>query len=151
MRTGLLLCGIIGSILCAYDIYITIKVEENGDFEPLCDLGFEAVQCSKVIKSDYSYLLSKWNLVSKDSMLNLSNAILFMPYYLFIIGYNFQTSIPKNVLFYASAAVCLGCVYLACVLMFVIKTLCLVCAMLYVVSGTIFYYGLEEYKEYERI
>ena len=91
MRRGtyIQLASLLGLTAAAYALYTEFKLDDNPDYEPLCNIGSWA-SCTKVgvllsgarrltprwqvFKSSYSHILSHWGLVPKGHPLDLSLA-----------------------------------------------------------------------------
>jgi len=63
---------------------------------------------------------------------------------LIILGMMSLSWVP-SVLFITSVVSCIGSAYLACILFFVLKDLCLVCTATYVVNGVLMYLNYQRY------
>jgi len=90
----------------------------------------------------------KFNLVSETSIFNQPNAMYGLFYFIAIISYNFLTFIPyrEHLLLFFSGVSVLFCFVLAYLVVFIIKSLCLVCCVSYVLNGMTFYYGYDEFQ-----
>ena len=76
--------SIIGIITSLYAIYIETKWQEDHDYVALCDIS-ATVACSKVLTSEYSHLLSAFNIVSKGSIFDRPNAQLGLLFYIIVM------------------------------------------------------------------
>merc|ERR1712032_476693 len=95
----------------------------------------------KVFTSPWAHILSHWGLVERGDLLDLSLPQLAIPYFLVLMFYPVarRKSLHASTLYLAIgvAAICFN-VYLACVLKFILKEFCIICASTYVINGTCF-------------
>jgi vitamin-K-epoxide reductase (warfarin-sensitive) len=119
MMSLLLILAFIGFGLSLYAYITEQKVKQDASFKPACDIS-DKISCSRVMLSPYA------------KMLFVSNAVIGMAYYALIAGLAYFNQI--NIIFFAAIASCLVSLYLAYLLIFKIKSFCVVCSSLYVVN-----------------
>uniref|UniRef100_A0A7S1RXN3 vitamin-K-epoxide reductase (warfarin-sensitive) n=1 Tax=Alexandrium catenella TaxID=2925 RepID=A0A7S1RXN3_ALECA len=132
---------LLGLVIAAYTIYVESQISKIPGYTAACDLGSWS-SCSRVFTSPYAHILRHWGLVEKGSLLDLSLPQLATPYFLLLMSYpvarrKSPTWAPTLFLAVGVAAVCFN-VYLACILKFVLREFCVVCASNYVVNGGCF-------------
>jgi len=112
------LLAIAGFLLSFYILYVEKKTEQDKNYQPLCDIS-DKISCTKVSKS-------KWG-----KTFGIANAVYGLLFYalLFIL-----TFINIKLIFYLAALSVLSSFYLAYVLYFKLKTVCLVCYSVYIVN-----------------
>lgn len=117
----------LGFLLSLYAYITELKIKAYSDYKPLCDLS-DRVSCSKVMNSPYSKIFL------------FSNAVWGMLFYaaafilLFFSGF-WRARVLLAVLIIISFLV--TC-YLAYLLYFKIRTICMVCTSLYVINILLF-------------
>lgn len=119
MIVSIFILSLIGFAIATYATITEKKIEENPDYKPACDIN-DRISCSKPLKSPYAKLFF------------ISNSLLSMIFYgamalLAFIG-------AHTLILLGSIAACAVSAYLAYLLYFKIKSLCLVCTSLYVVN-----------------
>ncbi|XP_046839559.1 vitamin K epoxide reductase complex subunit 1-like [Xenia sp. Carnegie-2017] len=126
----------IGVILSFYALYVELKKKNDKSFTALCDINSK-MSCSKVFSSKYGTGFGLVEpLFGKDSMFNVPNSIYGITFYalIFILGF-FN---GKTIAWLSTASCglsCIGCVYLAYILYFVLEDFCVVCVSTYAVNG----------------
>ncbi|CAE8689092.1 unnamed protein product [Polarella glacialis] len=127
---------LLGIALSIYTIYVESQINQTPGYVASCDFGSWS-SCSKVFTSSYSHILSHWGLVEKHSPLDLSLPQLAIPFFLVLMFY----PVARKKSQYAPAAyLCIGVaslgfnIYLACVLKFILKEFCIICASTYVIN-----------------
>merc|ERR1719240_819082 len=134
----------LGIALNIYTIHVEVQVATVPGYQPSCNIDsgwLRGSSCSKVFTSSYAHILSHWGLVEKGSPLDLSLPMLAIPYFVVLLCYPVmrRKSVMMPTLYLA-----VGCgaiafnVYLACILKFVLKEFCIICASTYVINGTCF-------------
>jgi vitamin-K-epoxide reductase (warfarin-sensitive) len=119
ISTIIILLAIIGFSVSLYAYKVEIRVKHDQEYRPACDIS-NRISCSKVAKSPYSTLFL------------ISNSLLGLLYYFLIIA---LTVIHSYVLlFFLSLVGVLASIYLAYLLFFKIKVLCVLCTTVYAVN-----------------
>lgn len=111
--------SIIGLVLSAYAYYVERRSSSEKKYKAVCDIS-DRMSCSKAFRSSYG------------SHMGISNSVLGVGFYL-IVGLLSYFSFD-NLVFYLSAISVIGSVYLAYVLYFKLKNLCIVCTSIYIVN-----------------
>mmetsp|Transcript_61534 Transcript_61534/g.179851 ORF Transcript_61534/g.179851 Transcript_61534/m.179851 type:complete len:168 (+) Transcript_61534:31-534(+) len=132
---------LLGLVVAAYTIYVEGQISKIPGYQAACDLGSWS-SCSRVFTSPYAHILSHWGLAEKGGLLDFSLPQLAVPYFLLLMVYpvvrrKLPTWGPTLFLAVGVGAVCFN-VYLACILKFVLREFCVVCASNYVVNGGCF-------------
>jgi vitamin-K-epoxide reductase (warfarin-sensitive) len=122
MMTCALFLAAIGFALSLYAYLVDKKLKADPTYTPACDIS-DNISCSKVATSPYANLLS------------VPNAVIGMFFYALVMlfawfGY-------EQLLMVAVIAGALISLYLAYLLYFKIKSLCLVCIATYIVNGAL--------------
>jgi vitamin-K-epoxide reductase (warfarin-sensitive) len=102
-----------------YTYFLEKKVKEQPNYRPACDLS-DRVSCTKPMKSQYGALFY------------VSNAIVGVAYYLMIIVLALLQN--HSLLLFATATGVIVSAFLAYLLYFKIKSLCLLCTSLYIIN-----------------
>lgn len=141
----MLFCGL-GILVSAYALYVETRKHRDNTYKAACDLG-ENMSCSRVLTSSYSKGFGVVEiLLGKEHFLNMPNCILGIVFYSmqFVLGMLWFSWVPA-MLFMTSVVSCVGSAYLAFVLCFVLKDLCLVCMATYVINGMLMYLNYQRY------
>ncbi|XP_005090388.1 vitamin K epoxide reductase complex subunit 1 [Aplysia californica] len=147
--TDQLLLNLMGVVICLYSLQIELRKERNPEYRAYCDIN-ERMSCSKVLTSKYSQGFGVVHLLlGKNHMLNARNCNVGLVVYvlnimLCIMGPGPLTS---RLLYYGALIMVLGCVYLACVLFFILHDVCLVCITTYVINGCLLYLAHSTYSK----
>jgi vitamin-K-epoxide reductase (warfarin-sensitive) len=130
------LLGLAGLAASYYSIYVKNQHAKNPKYKALCDLGPNA-SCTKVLTSQYGSGFGITSILfGKQSMMNQSNGILGMIFYSLQIFFGLiTTSLFSKLALFSSILACLGSLYLAFILAFVLKDLCLVCIATYIINA----------------
>jgi vitamin-K-epoxide reductase (warfarin-sensitive) len=128
---SLIILSFIGFSISFYIYLLEKKVKKNPDFKPACDIN-DRISCTKVINSPYTNLFF------------VSNSILGMLYYLIIFTLTFLNY--PALLLAASITAILVSLYLAYILYFKIKSLCLLCTSLYIINVLILIVALYNFN-----
>ncbi|KAI4455896.1 vitamin k epoxide reductase complex subunit 1 [Holotrichia oblita] len=129
------LSSFIGLALSIYAFIVEQAAAKDANYKAMCDIN-EFISCSTVFKSEYATgfgLASKF--LGKDSFFNKPNSLFGIAFYSLIIvlaQFNSKSFAVLNLLF-STFSVWLS-VYLAYLLVFVIRSLCIICAGTYVVN-----------------
>ncbi|XP_076472892.1 vitamin K epoxide reductase complex subunit 1-like protein 1 [Babylonia areolata] len=136
--TTLILCAL-GMIMSAYSIYVEVLVERLPGYKALCDIS-PTMSCSRVFSSRWGKgmgLVEK--VLSKDSVFNQPNGVYGMAVYTFLVIMAFQPEFPASLIqAVVSFMTNLGSVYLAYILFFVLRDVCVICISTYVINFLIF-------------
>ncbi|CAH1799016.1 unnamed protein product [Owenia fusiformis] len=136
----------IGIIVSLYALYIEIRKHKDPQYVAMCDLN-EHMSCSRVLTSRYGTGFGFVEyLVGKNSYLNQPNCIVgAIMFFIQIVLGQFDWWLAIEVNYYCSIIACLGCFYLAIVLFFILKDLCLVCISMYICNAAIFYLNYQRH------
>ncbi len=115
-----LILAIIGFVVSLYGFYIEEKLKKNPEYKPICDIS-DAASCTKPMKSSFGRIFG------------IRNTIIGMIFYagiavLTYLGYH-------QLALFTVVGACVVSVYLAYILYFKIKTICLICTVTYVVNA----------------
>ncbi|XP_069359547.1 vitamin K epoxide reductase complex subunit 1-like protein 1 [Maniola hyperantus] len=131
LNRAIITISLFGVLVSTYALYVELLAELRPGYKALCDIG-EHASCSKVLTSKYAKGLG---LVPEDSPFKVPNCVYGIIFYCIII---FLTTFDQvNVVrlqLGISAASLLTCVYLAYLLIFMLKDFCLVCVTTYVLN-----------------
>jgi len=132
---------ILGLALSVYAYYVERRKLRDSKYVAACDFN-EHMNCSKVLTSEYSkgFGLVR-HLLSENHPLNLPNCLCGICFYLlqFCLGqFTYSHSIGMT-LFLTSLLSCLGSVYLAYILAFILRDMCVVCISTYIVNIYLLY------------
>ncbi|TYZ57157.1 hypothetical protein PybrP1_004152 [[Pythium] brassicae (nom. inval.)] len=146
LRSGrnLMLTGVAGVAIAAYGVYVEHQKRlHQSKYSALCDSKY--FSCSKVMTSEFGSLLSYHGVVASGSALDQPNAVLGLFAYLLFALYPVLRAVPFHAYFYVIASTCalLASGYLALILAFVLKSVCLVCIASYVVNVLLFWNSLQ--------
>ena len=119
MVISILVLAVIGVCISVYTYLLEKKVKAKPDYKSACDLS-DRISCTKPMKSPYGALFY------------FSNAVVGVAYYLMIIILAFLQM--HSLLVFATAVGCIVSAFLAYLLYFKIKSLCLLCTSLYVIN-----------------
>ena len=120
MKYSLLLISLIGFLLSLYAIYVERMVKYDKNYKAICDIS-EKISCSKAFASGYGKIF-----------FGISNGIIGTIFYALIAALNFYGL--TNFIFYLSVLSVIGSIYLAYILNFKVKTICLVCYSIYIIN-----------------
>ncbi|XP_006818887.1 vitamin K epoxide reductase complex subunit 1-like protein 1 [Saccoglossus kowalevskii] len=133
---------LIGFLLSAYALKVEIHKTRNSNYTAVCDFN-DRMSCTKAFMSPYGKGFGIIGpLLGEDHFLNFPNSILGLVFYTlqFMIGQFFYSSISMvYLLFYMSIISCIGSLYLAYILYFVLSDCCVVCISTYIVNFTLCY------------
>lgn len=117
IKTALL--ATIGLLVSSYGYFIEQKIKKDPTYQPVCDIS-DKISCSKPFTSSYGKLMT------------VSNTVIGMGFYSTILALSaFEYTMP---IFYLSLGAVGVSVYLAYVLYFKIRSLCLLCSAIYGVN-----------------
>jgi vitamin-K-epoxide reductase (warfarin-sensitive) len=145
--------AVLGVVVCCYALHVEHQTASHKlmgqEYEALCDIKWLGVSCSKVFESKYGKMLSLFGIVPHGHPLDLPNAALGLLFYICTIILPYVKFLTKEVkatiMLLASTLSCAVCVYLACILAFVLKDFCIVCASTYVVNALVFIQSMRDY------
>ncbi|XP_029648744.1 vitamin K epoxide reductase complex subunit 1-like protein 1 isoform X2 [Octopus sinensis] len=146
--TDRIIFSFVGILLSIYALYVEIRKEADPTFKAVCDLG-NNVSCSKVLTSKYGRGFGIVEaLVGKENFMNVRNCNLGILFYAAqIILSFFPGYIPIYMLYWSALISVLGCVYLAYILVFVLKDLCILCMATYVINACILVLNYSAYNK----
>ncbi|XP_060840029.1 vitamin K epoxide reductase complex subunit 1-like protein 1 [Rhopalosiphum padi] len=128
--------ALIGFCVSAYALYVEISLENDPDFEPLCDLR-KYVKCSPAFISPYAkgFGIVRY-IFGENSAFNVPNGLTGMLFYVlsFILSCSDRHKIV-NVHYYLAIMSNVSTFYLASVLVFIVRELCLVCLTTYFINA----------------
>jgi vitamin-K-epoxide reductase (warfarin-sensitive) len=111
--------SIIGFLLSLYALYVEYKVEKEASYKAVCDIN-NRMSCTKAFTSKYGKILG------------ISNAYYGVVYYLIVFVLTF--TVYSDIIFYLAILGGVGSIYLAYILYFKLKDICVVCTSVYVVN-----------------
>ncbi|XP_077996197.1 vitamin K epoxide reductase complex subunit 1-like protein 1 [Glandiceps talaboti] len=133
---------VVGFLLSVYALKVEIMKARDKNYVAFCDFN-DRMSCSKAFMSPYGKGFGIVGpLLGDDHFLNFPNPILGMVFYTlqFVIGQWFYASpVLVHVLFATSIVSCIGSVYLAYILYFVLNDFCIVCIATYIVNFILCY------------
>lgn len=127
MLTILLILAVIGIAVSAYGYITEQKVKKDASFKAACDIS-DRVSCTKVMLSPYA------------NMFFFSTFGIALVYYALIGVFAYFNLV--NIIFIASIGSCLVSCFLAYLLIFKIKSLCVLCTSLYVINFLMLLFSL---------
>lgn len=143
-----LILVVVGILLCCYALYVEIRIQKakrgrdsggGQDYVAACDIN-DRVSCTRALESKYARGLG---ILPENSPLSMSNAVYGLVFYGFlivvgIVSFYYEDSVWVGGLLLASLIVVnLTDVYLAYILFFVLKDVCVVCISWYSVNLTL--------------
>jgi uncharacterized membrane protein len=134
-------CAMFGFLISIYIIYVEYQMK-NPDYLPLCDSKEMGISCTSVFSSEAGHLLSYLKLVPSHSLLDLSNGVCGLMYYLFLIFLLQLQKVPLGVKVYSSFLLSLtSCIISIMLIHFMIMKLnefCIVCSVIHLINFFIF-------------
>lgn len=124
------LLAIIGFCISLYAAITEQKTKENPNYKAACDLT-DTISCTKPMKSEYSHLFF------------ISNSFVGMIYYATIAALAYLHK-PLIILIVVAGGALFSC-FLAYLLYFKIKALCLVCTSLYIINFLLFFLAIKNF------
>ncbi|XP_026492406.1 vitamin K epoxide reductase complex subunit 1-like protein 1 [Vanessa tameamea] len=131
LNRGLIATCLLGILISTYALYVEMAAEMKPGYKALCDIS-EHASCSKVLTSKYGKGLG---IMPKDSPFKLPNCVYGVMFYsimIFLTTFN-VTSVVK-VQIALSITSLATCVYLAYLLIFVLRDFCVVCVSTYLLN-----------------
>ncbi|GFO41220.1 vitamin K epoxide reductase complex subunit 1-like [Plakobranchus ocellatus] len=139
--------NIIGVIVCLYSLHIELRKEKDPSFKAACDFN-EHMSCSRVLTSKYSHGFGLAEpIFGRDHILNSRNCNMGLVMYLcnLILCFVVWEPLASTIMLFCAASSIFVCVYLAAILAFVLRDLCVVCITTYVINGCILYLAYQRY------
>lgn len=136
----------LGLLVSAYSIHVEVQKHKNPKYVAMCDFN-QNMSCSRVLTSKYSRGFGLTELMfGKESQLNIPNCAVGVVFFTMqmILGLSALTWAPC-VLFYMSIISCVGTVYLAFILFFVLNDICIVCITTYAITASLMYLNYHRY------
>ena len=123
MILSIAILAVIGFFISLYAYFLEKRIKADYSYKPICDIS-EQFSCSKPILSEYGQLIG------------FSNSLLGIAFYglIFVLALMQQTTL----LLYLSLASLLASAFLAYILYFKIKSVCLICTAIYLINILIF-------------
>ncbi|CAL1529186.1 unnamed protein product [Lymnaea stagnalis] len=131
----------LGAVLCLYALHVELRKEKDPSYKALCDIG-DNMSCSRVLTSEYSQGFGVMHVFfGKNHILNSRNCNMGLVVYIvnILMCLALPTPLAASIMYYSSIVNVLGCVYLAVILFFVLKDVCLVCLSMYAINGSLLY------------
>ncbi|THD19885.1 Vitamin K epoxide reductase complex subunit 1 [Fasciola hepatica] len=126
-----------GILVCIYALYVEYSKENDKDYKPVCDIS-DKISCTKVLLSEYSRGFGLLPRTWKNSWLNQRNPVFGLIFYsLLLVLDHYGTFGALKLSLVLAILSCIGSVYLAYLLYFVLKSLCLVCLAIYVINAVL--------------
>ena len=123
MIASVFVLALLGLLVSFYAYRLEKKLKTDQNYKATCDIS-DTISCSKPILSEYGEIFG------------FSNALLGMLFYSLMAILAFMNKI--NLLFYLSIASLIASAFLAYLLYFRIKTLCLICTTIYAINILLF-------------
>ncbi|XP_059048538.1 vitamin K epoxide reductase complex subunit 1 [Achroia grisella] len=126
--------AIIGVLVSTYALYVEMAAEARPGYKALCDIS-EYASCSRVLTSKYS---KGFGLLPKDLKMDVPNCIYGIIYYCLIIFLTtFDHRLWMRLQFFLTLSGLASSFYLAYLLTFVLRDICVVCITTYFVNGSL--------------
>ncbi|MEX2438244.1 MAG: vitamin K epoxide reductase family protein, partial [Candidatus Babeliales bacterium] len=114
-----IIIALIGLIICIYAWYVDRQLSKNKSYKAACDIN-DTVSCTKTFKSPWG------------KMFGFSNTILGILFYAGILALSY---FGYTYLVFAGTIIAMAfSLYLAYILYFKIKTICLICTSIYIIN-----------------
>ena len=123
MLISIVILSVIGFAISLYAYLLEQKVRADSSYKAVCDLS-DTFSCTKPILSEYGELIG------------FSNSLVGMAFYILIAVLAFFDR--TTLLFYLSGTSLLASAFLAYILYFKIKSVCLICNSIYIINIFIF-------------
>jgi vitamin-K-epoxide reductase (warfarin-sensitive) len=114
--------AVIGFALSIYSIFVGKRAEEDVEYRSICDISDKA-SCTMAFKSEFGRLFGIQNGVYGAAFYALVFVLSFLGFML-----------VNDLIFYLVVLAFLGSLYLAYILYFKLKNLCIVCTAIYLVN-----------------
>lgn len=135
VATHVSLC-LAGLVIAIYSIHVESMLIDLPGYTPACDISSWKMSCSKVFKSKYAKPFSHWGIVKRHSVFDLSLPQLAILYFIPVLSFPFLRSkfyITRRLFQYLSYASIVFNAYLAYILKFILREICIVCVSNYIV------------------
>lgn len=119
MALALLIISAVGFLLSLYAFYVERKVSSQKNYKAVCDIS-DKLSCTKAFTTGYGKIFG------------ISNGLAGMLFYALVFIAAFYGSL--NLTFYLSVLSILASLYLAYVLQFKVRAICLICYSIYLVN-----------------
>lgn len=142
MLHALFTLAVVGFVISLYGYVTERKVKQDPSFKPACDIS-DKISCSKAMLSPYANILflSRYEVAMEPH----ENSFYFSTFSLALIYYAFAGLFAllnlSEIIFFAALASCILSCYLAYLLFFKIKTLCILCTSLYLVNFLMLFFA----------
>ncbi|XP_002128257.2 vitamin K epoxide reductase complex subunit 1-like protein 1 [Ciona intestinalis] len=135
----ILVC-VIGVILSIYAYYVEVAKTNDVSYEALCDFN-DIVSCSAVFSSRYGkgFGLLEY-LVGENHFLNQPNSLFGIGFFsIQMLGISPMNKTFNYILYILTGGGIVTSIYLACILIFVLKDFCVLCVSTYVLTIILHY------------
>jgi vitamin-K-epoxide reductase (warfarin-sensitive) len=136
----------LGIALSVYALFVELRKHRDPGYAAACDIGRHA-SCSRVLTSPYGKGFGILrHLLGEQHVLNVPNTVVGLIFYivqLVLVHLSFDWA--TRAMLYACVVACLGSVYLAYVLAFVLRDLCIVCCSTYAVNACLLYAAYQRF------
>lgn len=141
-----ILC-VLGMLISMYAYHVETSIHSDPTFQALCDIS-ESMSCTKVFSSKYGRGFGLIEpLLGKDSILNQPNSVFGVTFYVIQAILAFNTSgFSATVQLFNAILSCVGCAYLAYILVYILHDMCVVCVSTYVINGLILACSILKYR-----
>ncbi|KAL8589472.1 hypothetical protein ACOMHN_061683 [Nucella lapillus] len=142
-----ILLALAGVLMSVYSLHVEEEKEKNPNYRAACDFN-EHMSCSRVLTSKYARGFSLVEgLLGKDHLLNARNCYTGIFFYLAYPAVDLVLTpwLASGVLLGLSVLGVVTSVYLAYVLFFILKDVCVVCITTYVLNGLLLYLNYNYY------
>lgn len=119
MALALLIISAIGFFLSLYAFYVERKLKSQKNYKAVCDIS-DRISCTKAFAAGYGRIFG------------ISNSLAGMLFYALVFIITFYGSL--NLTFYLSILSIFASLYLAYVLQFKVRAVCLICYSIYAVN-----------------
>lgn len=137
----------VGIALSLYALWVEVHKHRDPKYVAVCDLG-DNMKCSRVLTSKYSKGFGMVQyLLGEEHVLNLPNCVTGLVFYtLHFILVHIGTWWATQLMFGTSILACIGSAYLAYILSFVLRDLCIVCVSTYFVNFYLLYASYQRFQ-----
>ncbi|XP_050350806.1 vitamin K epoxide reductase complex subunit 1-like protein 1 [Nymphalis io] len=131
LNRALIATCLLGILVSTYALYVEMAAEMKPGYKALCDIS-EHASCSRVLTSKYGKGLG---IVPKDSPFKLPNCVYGVMFYsIMIFLTTFDVTSAVKVQIGLSITSLATCIYLAYLLIFVLRDFCVVCVSTYLLN-----------------
>ncbi|XP_071094231.1 vitamin K epoxide reductase complex subunit 1-like protein 1 [Haliotis cracherodii] len=141
------LLSVLGVGVSLYALRVEVRRENDPQYRAVCDFS-DRFSCSKALCSPYGKGFGIVRLlVGKDHFLNQRNCTVGILFYLsqIVLAFLPNQVLCSYILYYTSVIAGFGCVYLAFILFFVLRDICIVCIGTYVINAVLIYLNYNLY------